>query len=807
MFNQKLLMGGIGVAALLAFGAVFTYIVGDNGMDATGQLKLAMNLLDEGRWDVAGRIARDLNEAGQVDPAQDSAWLYVQGVSKILSVQDDLDTPKNRQVLLDATAHLLEADSLEFPLGYQGKGHYYLGFCLFNTYRWDEAIAKLVDVPREWPERRSDALRMIFLSHLNKQVPDEAAAESSLAEWEEIPGLSESELARFDVASAQLFLYQRKFDECEQRLLRVREELQEYWEALLWRARWRINATARSTRQPTEENLLANEAEAILRKLMVSANTPSVLRRQAAYLSGINLRQQGREKESISAFSGIRQRNPRSSESIASGLEEAEILLEMGNPDEAISIAHHMLRNIEDLNLYNTYWVRASELRSRLLALGAKLRDQQQYEKVILLAKHIELAFPLKESIRLQAETYERWGNDLSSATQQISVEDRSTQRQKLQDLFLLAAERYEQLATLELRSTEYPDIIWSTIENYQRANELTRANALLKDYLRHEDRLKRPRGFLALGRNYLNMRNWTRALEPLERCLFEYPANPVSYEARLMAAKAKSELDALDEAIELLESNMGDFQLDPKSPVWRDSLFELGQVVFRRGEQLLLEARVAESQDLSESHKLLEASQEKFLKAVRSLGQAASAYPNDPRYYEARYLIAKAYQLASETPQTLAKSQLLIVDSARRQLIQQRRELLEKSLEEFRSLYTTINNKEDAVSTFENDLAIIRNCYFGEADTLFKLERWDDSIQAYRNAASHFLNRPESLEALAQMAVCYRKMGREFEAKKAIAQAEQVLLRIPPEYDSNFVGLTRADRRQWTDILDWMKN
>ena len=50
------------------------------------------------------------------------------------------------------------------------------------------------------------------------------------------------------------------------------------------------------------------------------------------------------------------------------------------------------------------------------------------------------------------------------------------------------------------------------------------------------------------------------------------------------------------------------------------------------------------------------------------------------------------------------------------------------------------------AVITFSIYICQRAGSYFGEADTLFELGRWEEAIQAYRNAASRFLNRPESL-------------------------------------------------------------
>ena len=103
-------------------------------------------------------------------------------------------------------------------------------------------------------------------------------------------------------------------------------------------------------------------------------------------------------------------------------------------------------------------------------------------------------------------------------------------------------------------------------------------------------------------------------------------------------------------------------------------------------------------------------------------------------------------------------------------------------------------------------DPAIVRNCYFGEADTLCDLGRYDEAILAYRMAASHYSNQPEALEALVQIADCHREMGRESDAQKTLRQAEQVLERIPPELDGRFISCTRGSRQSWEERLGWLK-
>src|SRR5690606_12958675 len=129
------------------------------------------------------------------------------------------------------------------------------------------------------------------------------------------------------------------------------------------------------------------------------------------------------------------------------------------------------------------------------------------------------------------------------------------------------------------------------------------------------------------------------------------------------------------------------------------------------------------------------------------------------------------------------------LVEPARRKLLHQRRQLLEQALADYRTLHQTVRNQESMTLSEDNNI-LVRNCYFGEADTLFDLARWDEAIAAYQNVASRFLNKPESLEALLQMSECYRKLGQDDASKRMLTQAEQALGRIPEQYDSQFTRL-----------------
>lgn len=803
MSKKKLmLIGGSSLIALLGFSALFTFMLGSNHLAPTAQLRVAMDLLDKGRWDLAGHIAQDLEP--QVDLETDSDWHYVQGVAKLQSVAEEVDSPKNRRVLLDATQHLLKSEALGFPIGYLGQGQFYLGWCQFNTYNWDAAIERLQDIDRLWPEKRSDALRMEIESELRKTPSDLTAAGQTLKRWQAIPGVSSAEQVRMDLAQAKLAFLRGDSAECEELLSKISGKSADGSRAQLWRARWRLTqALANSNESSEERSKLLREAAEIARSLKTAVDTPIDLRRQATYLSGKALRGLGAFQEALSTFSAARLSSPLSAEAFAAGIEEAEMFLEKSDPDEANTALHFMLRNMEDPALFNETWITLAEFRGRLLGIGRNYREAGEFQRALELAELLGLAFPRSDSVRLKAETFEQWAAKLAAVSASNATDAASDARDQVREKYHAAAVQYDALAQLELRSAEYPDILWSAITNYQQARDLDRANALLLDYLRNEERTKRPRALLALGSNFVNMGQWQKAIEPLERCRIEHSTHPTSFEARLLAAKALYELDQLDEASELLEENLSGSasSLRPTSDIWRDSLFQLAQTRFRQGDELLLEARLNPATSADEQEAQLTASHERLLDVVDRLGGFVSRYPQDPRRLDALYLIAKSHRMAAETPQQMLDSNPQMVEPARRKLHHRRRALLEQALADYRNLHQTIREQESMTLSEDNNV-LVRNCYFGEADTLFELARWDEAITAYQNVASRFLNKPESLEALMQMAECYRKLGQDDVAKRMLTQAEQVLARIPEEYDPQFIRLTRTTRGGWSDLL-----
>lgn len=798
--SKKLLGAGATAAtSLLAFGAIFTSILSSD-FNETEKLKLATRWLDADRWDLAGGLAQELESS--IDPELNSAWNYVQGVSQLNRIIDDLDSYQNRLILIEVTKHLEKSRELGFPLGYRGKGNYYLGVCQFNTYHWEESIESLNRCLSEFPEVRSDSMRMIITAHLRKPQPNPSQARQVLEQWLQMPGLSPREVAQSQIAQAQLALHSGSYQDCNHWLSKIPPGIPEHYEGLKWKSLCLISESTQANSNSTEKSKSLDEAQRILQRLIVASDTPMQIRRQAFYLSGRALRHLGQHRRAVSVLSAVRQQNPFSAEAIAAGLEEVEILMDLGKSNEVIIGTRQLLHGISDMRLYNEYWVSEDELRTRLTELGNRLRQKEEYQEALELADQMIIAFPPSHALRLQANTLANWG---TSVLRESSPDDLKA-RSIAADIFARAGECCERLAQIELRSRDYLNIVWTAVENYQRAGRVDDANRMIQEYLKYESRSKLPRALLALGRNYIAEADWQSSLIPLQQCLTDFPASPNSYEARLLAAQALSELNERDQAIELLSSNLWDYELHPDSPIWKDSFIELANLQFQRGQAVLAEVQNRVGLSWKEAEPILLRAHDELKRAAEHLSEAAHRYPNDHRRNYTRYQLARAYQLAAELPSRSLKASQSLSDATIKLFQNQKNQLLEKSVVEYEALHQAIILQRESNPHDNLDPFILRGALFGQADVLTDLGNYEAAIEAYRAAAAYYSNRPEALEALIQIADCYRKLGREDDAKKTVRQAELVLHRIPAERDASFVTTTRGDRNHWEQSLNRLK-
>jgi TolA-binding protein len=295
-------------------------------------------------------------------------------------------------------------------------------------------------------------------------------------------------------------------------------------------------------------------------------------------------------------------------------------------------------------------------------------------------------------------------------------------------------------------------------------------------------------------------------ALAVLTSCRDAYPRHPVSYRARLLSSMALVEKGQLPLAHELLSDNLYGFSLAPQSVDWRDSLFALGALVYRQAVELESKSRLAgvdraSGQGRREGLSLLEQAHTSFEDAVRTLTEAVERYPDAPQVVDARYRIAEAHRQAAKLPRKRLMN--VTIQTSIAALHRQMLDELQASVDGHSKLITSLSERE-ASQHSPLEAAVLRNCYFGRADALFDMGRFEEAIQAYSAATNRYQHEPESLEAYVQIASCYRRLGRTGEARRTLEQARVVLQRI--RADADFAKTTRLARQDWGPLLEWLR-
>jgi len=288
----------------------------------------------------------------------------------------------------------------------------------------------------------------------------------------------------------------------------------------------------------------------------------------------------------------------------------------------------------------------------------------------------------------------------------------------------------------------------------------------------------------------------------------FEVQADhPLIYQARLLMARAAAEQMDDEAAAELLMANLHEGELTTASPLWRDSLFELGQLLYSSGQRQRLSAlenssglESASADDIPGTEQSLKLMRQSIDRLAESLARL-----DDPlKRSSARYLAAKAHQTSALLTGRLIDSPMASSQSIRQQLQEQREREEIAALEHFRKLQEEL---PDATRPGEsNDLIqlMLRNAMLSEADLLMQLGQYREAIESSREIVKRFSLQPESLEALVLAADSHLRLGALGDSYRCLVQARRSLLQMDEALDPQFKTRSSRSRAEWESWLTW---
>ncbi len=832
-----------GIAAVGAFATLFAVWMRTKTPGSADQLRIAMDEYVAGRHEIAERLADSVAVDAEKQPELDHLRTFLLGASGLSQAIKIEDAQEMRKRIAETAPLLERLDKSGFPPGRSAEGRRLLGLALNAAGRFEDAIIPMEEAMEENPiyERElllplaaaklratgvkadramEDIGRFLSLPNLPKTLLDDAAilkarANTALGLWE---GVGEA-LADVNPETHQ---DQRDLTLALSYIAQAREVLKE--QAILAGSEERKvlpKGTQDDSEMPRREiPLVAKELLSEAISLMDELNHRNDLDWGATtkYLTGIAYRLAGRDKDALGVLASLRQNTKHPAEAVAAGIEEVELLAETGHFRDAVMAAKAIVRDTVDPIAFDPKWISLPEFRTRLENAAQVMLAGEGYEHAIEFAKILPPMVDPTEALRLEAVSYMDWAKSLEKSPRPPIPSEAAERLSQIRAKYRQAGTKYQQVAKLQFAEPEYIDLTWQAIDAYQAGRSYEESLALLDEYLTYEERSRRPRGLLAQGRALLSLDRPKEALRPLMDLIEEYPRDSLRYEARLLSAIARGELDEVELPRKLLEQNLEDEMLSPQSPVFRDSLFVLGELLYRKALRQHLEVTAPKTlvgrispgdQPSSELSQALEANQEVLKLAIERLRQAQHrdrSYDNESRARRATYLFAEANRLASFWPSIQAADPDTI-DTARRQKEKERKDYLNEAHTSFAALrkeLASIVSERSELLPWEQ--AMLRNSFMGVADTLFELEEYGLAADAYQTASQEYLNEPLALEALLQQSRCYDQLGRTAEAKRIFQQASKVLDRLPVETEPTFAETTRYDRADWQSLLNWLQ-
>ncbi len=774
---------------------LFIYVNGATP-NPTQQLEIAMRLMRKGDSESPFRIANAIDPKSLKKKTDLSKREFLLGAHERKTadgiVQRRIAREKNEQ----AARHLEKSRNLKFPEGYEGLGNYYLGMTLFDLFRWDEAEIPLELASEKWPQGRADAIERLVDIDMSFENRDPESALARIEHWRNLPRSSANEIDRSTVKEMQATYAQGDFQKSAELLANVPLDSPFRPSAELVHGRC-MQRLAEATKEPERTERL-QAAMQDFQRVLASAKPSVTVRRQSNLEMGRVVRKLGKTTQAVSIFSALRLSSPYEPESLVSGLEEIDCLIDLGRISDASDTLEHITKNFGETKWYMNDWMPLPDMKKQVVASGERMIDSRNYREAARFANNLPPLCDDTDRMRMRSRLYEQWAN---------SEIDREKESVIARNHYTLAAEAFEALSVKLMRTPQYDELLWRAIEDYRLAGAFAKSNLLLENYLRFESRENQPKGLLAIARNYSSLEKPEQALMSLDRILESNTSTPLIYDARLEKARLRLSSEDYQEAENLIVQNLYYGDLTPSSPIWRESLFLLSDLLYRRGQKLYDQASEAILRDPNKAYEnlaVIEKSYEELIRSIARTEEGLRRFDKDPRRLQMLYTMASSYKMASSWPDLLLRENRNANDDTLAKWRVQRKELLIQSKNTYSKIVQEITSTPDLSQTKEWTENLLRNSYFGVADLLYGEGDFEEAIIAYRETATRFISEPEALEAIIQVANAQKKLGKVSDSRKTLEMAKDVLSRIPAEKNARFKAVTSHDRNGWEKYIDW---
>ena len=809
--KSGLIVASAMAAVALPLAGVWILAPSDDAESVAETLPEALAMLDAGNYVEARELARRLRDVDSLPLQQRGTPVLVLGAAMAYEAEATRDARERAKFYLLASRYLEEARDRGFPPERWAQGLLLLAKSLYYSDQFAQSLPVLHEALEANTHEQTQLHKLLSGAYFRDANPNWRHALHWSTKYLADRMLSPDDRHAGLLEQSQILFKLDQIDAARKVLTAIPSEAANRAGAIVMQGRLLMHQADRMSQDGEDEAEVTKkyaQAIQVLRQAQGRDTSISQVSGQSAYLIGVCYRKLKDDRAAVDQFNRTDKMHNNTPEALAAMLAEAEILRERQEDDEAVAAYRRAFHAAGAPSRYSNLWVSLDEFRARTMDAYHFYMIAGKPERAIELTRLFTPIFSKSRATELKAEGHVAWGeNELRRAADLPESQARPLRRQaRLQ--FRTSGQTYAKLAKLRVTTRDYPDAIWHSAESYLRGQAFDQAVSMLEQYLDNEARRRRPRALVASGEVYLALDEVDKALEALLECVEFYPNNPAVYEARLLASRAHLEKGQVDQAKELLTTNLHDEALTPKSVEWRDSLYALGKVLYAEGNQLetggLLPHAEATRGGKVGAADALEQSFASYQESIRKLKEAVQRYPDVPQAIESRYLIAEAHRRSAKLPQR--KIVDVTIETTRITLGRQLQQQLSEALAQYDELQRLLNQRRQQKTELSPlETAILRNCYFARGALLFDMERYEESIAAYREAVGEHMHRPESLEAFMQIASCYQRLKEPLEARATIARAKVVLQRVPP--DASFNETTRYTRQEWAGVLDLLSN
>ena len=396
-------------------------------------IQQALARLDAEDYEAARRLASQVFARGDKRDANVSGAMYVIGAALVHDAQQQLNETERVGMYLVAGRYLGEAHERGFPAGRKASGLYLLATSLFKSGRYAQSLPILREAVAEDAAHRTELRRLLSEAYFRDSNPQWKQALAATEEYLATEDLTDEERHDGLLRQCQIQFQLADFDGCRATIKDIPANAETRAEIIVIQGRLLMQeADAALADAPGEEEGAVAEqrltaAMQLFRQAKANEQVGNEATRQAQYLLGVCLRRREAFAEAESQFAQTYSAFMHTPESVAAGLEEAEMQRQLGKNAAALDAYGRVLRDAGSPETYSNPWISLDDFRHRIEAGHAAFLTAQEFELAVELARRMPPLLPESRGVQLRGESHRAWAEQLQRQAEHLPPSEAKT--------------------------------------------------------------------------------------------------------------------------------------------------------------------------------------------------------------------------------------------------------------------------------------------------------------------------------------------------------------------------------------------